>query len=326
MFGFAPFGTTPFGTIPSSGAVTATISGAGGIASGEGFGNPAVAMVASILAAGAIGSDAGVGSPVVTTGAVATISSAGGIASASAVGTPAISTGSVAAVGAAGAISSAEGFGSATVGTLATASVSTAGGIGSAAAFGSPSVSTTLGASEEPVTVAEAKLAARLEADDTELDLYIEGVITAAREQAEQLTGRVYKLRTFTVKLKDWPVSGQILPVHEPSACVISYWDATGAWHTMDSSAFEFAAVGAGVEVAPDLDTSWPVLGRKAVGERVRITFTAGPASAGEVSEAVKLYIKAQVTGWARNPSSVASKDFKASPLLDHLLDSEIVY
>lgn len=285
-------------------SVPATISGAGGIASSAAVGAPTVTGIvgADISGAGGIASSASVGVP--TVGGVWSISSAGGIVSASAVGTPTV-TGST-------------GGG--------TAEISGAGGIASAASVGTPRVTVPGATGDEPVTVAEAKLAARLEAEDTELDLYIEGVITAAREQAEQITGRVYKLRTFTVKLKDWPASGQILPVHEPSACEISYWDAAGAWHTMDSSAFEFAAVGAGVEVAPDLDTSWPVLGRKAVGERVRITFTAGPASAGEVSEAVKLYIKAQVTGWARNPSSVAAKDFKASPLLDHLLDSEIVY
>lgn len=174
--------------------------------------------------------------------------------------------------------------------------------------------------------MSEAKQAARLDADDTELDLYLEGVITSAREQAEQITGRVYKRRTFQIKLLDWPASGELQHVHEPTECAISYWGTDGAWHTLDSTAYEFAASGPGAEIAPKLDTSWPVLGRKAVGERVRIVFTAGPSSADEVSEAVKLYIKAHVTGWARNPSAVAAKDFQPSPLLGHLLDSEIVY
>jgi len=174
----------------------------------------------------------------------------------------------------------------------------------------------------EPVTLAEAKTAARLGEDETELDLYIEGVISAARKQAEQITGRIYKRRTERFSFASWPTSSEILHMHAASACEISYWDGA-AWVAMDASAFEFAEQGAGIAVAPALDTNWPALGRKAVGERVHIDLTAGPLTPAEVEPCVKLYIKAQVSAWINNPDALAHKDFVPSPLLAHLLDSE---
>lgn len=285
-------------------SIPASISGAGGVASASAVGTPAVDgfVAAAISGAGAISSGSAFGTPNV--GALWAISSAGAIGSGAAVGAPTVTASSGGGV----------------------ADLSGAGGIGASAAVGTPRVTVPGAVGDEPVTVEEAKSAARIDADDTDLDLYLEGVITSAREQAEQITGRVYKRRTFQIKLLDWPASGELQHVHEPTECAISYWGTDGAWHTLDSTAYEFAASGPGAEIAPKLDTSWPVLGRKAVGERVRIVFTAGPSSADEVSEAVKLYIKAHVTGWARNPSAVAAKDFQPSPLLGHLLDSEIVY
>ncbi|MDR7331760.1 head-tail connector protein [Roseateles asaccharophilus] len=172
----------------------------------------------------------------------------------------------------------------------------------------------------EPVTVEEAKLAARFEGD--ELDAYIAGAISAARAQAEQITGRVYRRRVFRFEMSSWPASGQSFSVHAPDLCEITYWGANG-WQQLSPSAFEFAGMGGGAEIAPALGAAWPELAPKALGARVRVDFTAGPTDRAEVDAAVKLYIKAQVAAWLNSPEAVADKDLQPSPLIARLLDAE---
>lgn len=197
-------------------------------------------------------------------------------------------------------------------------------GIGSTLAFGSASASFQHGDAMEPVTLQEAKDAARFDGD--ELDALIEGVISAARKQAEHITQRVYRRRSFAFELDDWPADGYVFPVFEPDLCSVSYFNESRAWVALDASAFEFAPLGSGAEIAPALDTDWPTLGRRAVGARVRVTFTAGPASRDDVDEQVKLYIKASVSAWINNPDAVQAKALTLSPLFEHLLDEQRVY
>lgn len=186
--------------------------------------------------------------------------------------------------------------------------------------LGSPTLSFAIPDPGEPVTLDEAKLAARV--DGAELDPFILGVIAAARAQAEQITGRVYRQRHFRFELEDWPEDGHRFTVHEPTACEVSYWNGTG-WQQLVGSAFEFDGIGSAAEIAPALDTSWPALARKAVGARVKVDFTAGPASRDNVDEAVKLFIKAHVAAWVDNPQALSSKQVELSPLLNHLLDEQ---
>lgn len=195
--------------------------------------------------------------------------------------------------------------------------------VASTLTIGVPSFSFTAGASLEPVTVAESKLAARI--DDADLDLYIAAAISAAREHAEHITGRTYRRRVLRTELADWPAAGHSFSVHDPSGCEISYYSPTG-WQVLDTAAFEFAGIDNGAQVAPALDTTWPELGRRALGARVRIDFTAGPASPDDVPEQVKLYIKAQVAAWADNPSGLIAGNLQPHPFLERLLDAEVLW
>lgn len=190
--------------------------------------------------------------------------------------------------------------------------------------IGAPSASFSFGDAMEPVTLAEAKLAARVDVSD--LDALLTGVISAARKQAEHITQRVYRRRTFAFELDAWPEEDYRFPVFEPDLCSVSYYDESRSWVAMDAADFEFAAIGSGAEIAPALDTDWPTLGRRAVGARVRVTFTAGPQSRDDVDEQVKLYIKASVSAWVNNPDAVQAKSLTLSPLFEHLLDEQRVY
>lgn len=176
-------------------------------------------------------------------------------------------------------------------------------------------------ATVEPVTAAEARLAARF--DGSDLDAFIAGAISAARSQAEQITGRRYAVQTLRDSWVDWPTAADVLYVHAATACAISYW--TGSAFAVLSPAnyvFDVSADGRGTVIASVTGTSLPALAARPVGPRVRIDLTAG-ASPAAVPEAVKLYIKAQVAAWIKNPEAIASNTLARQPLFDSLLDAE---
>lgn len=161
----------------------------------------------------------------------------------------------------------------------------------------------------EPVTLAEARLAARIDAQDDELDDHIETLISAARRLAEQQTGRSYVRKTVRYQLAEWPSVAERFPVHEPAAVAVSYWDGA-TWATLSSAAFVFFAAEAGTGVAPALGTAWPQLGQVAGGPRVRFDFTVGPADPpATVDACVKVFIKAVVAYWHDNPAAADGGD-----------------
>ena len=132
------------GTISIGSGSTATVSGAGAIASGEAFGTAALVRqaLASVAAAGGIASGEAFGTAVLARQALAAVAGAGGIASGETFGSAAVSAGGVYSVGGAGGIASGEAFGlpvlTRTGGSMA--SISAAGGIASGEAFGTASL------------------------------------------------------------------------------------------------------------------------------------------------------------------------------------------
>lgn len=170
----------------------------------------------------------------------------------------------------------------------------------------------------EPITLAEAKVAARIDADDVSRDALITSLIAAARQLAEQATGRdlVQKDRVF--EYADWPSDTDRILVHQATAVAIEYWTGS-AFSGLAESAYAWGAVGSWTAIAPALGTSWPALADRAIGPRVRVTVTAGPSDPSMADDCVKTYIKAVVSIWLDNPTA----DTRSTPsnLLDRLLD-----
>ena len=171
----------------------------------------------------------------------------------------------------------------------------------------------------EPVTLAEAKAAARV-SDTTVFDAQLPGLIAAARQMAEQETGVLLMQQTWRIELADWPASTDVLPLALATAAAVSYWSGS-AWVSLSGGAFEFAQVDTGTALAPVTGTSWPTLGARAIGPRVRIDLTAGATDAANVRDCVKLYIKALVAWWIDNPSAMAAGNLQEAPFLRSLLD-----
>lgn len=178
----------------------------------------------------------------------------------------------------------------------------------------------------EPLTLAEAKLAARIDASLTTYDNDVSRAITAARLMAEQITGRDFVRKTRRVTLKEWPAATDVLHVHEPVDVAISYWDGT-AWQALDANAYAYWAEDAGTCIAPVIGASWPTLGQVAGGARVRIDITAGPADPRAATPAdVKLYIAAMVSHWHDNPGSMVAGNASHNPFIERLLDAACIY
>lgn len=177
----------------------------------------------------------------------------------------------------------------------------------------------------EPVEIDDAKLALRI--DGTEFDAVLPGLIAAARQVAEQETGRAFVEQTWRAELDDWPTTDDEIRVYRPSACAVTYWDGA-AWVALAGADYVFAGINAGTRLAPALGTDWPALGDIALGPRVRIDLTAGvPADeTASVPDAVATFITALVGQLIQSPQLTAVQAVQAHPLLARLLDDQRLY
>lgn len=167
----------------------------------------------------------------------------------------------------------------------------------------------------EPVTIEDVAGAARI--DDGRFDAIIPGLISAAREVAEQETRLCIMSQVRRAELSSWP--SEVIPVADPTAVAVSYWDGA-AWAAVAPQVVSFWRAGAGTVVVPAFGQAWPTLG-DANGPRVRVDITAGATTPAGVPACIKTYITALVVTLLDNPGLSAAGMAEASPLLSRLLD-----
>lgn len=177
----------------------------------------------------------------------------------------------------------------------------------------------------EPVELDDLKTALRI--DGTEFDVLLPGLVAAARQVAEQETGRAFVAQTWRAELEDWPAETDEIPVYRPSACSITYWNGS-AWVSLAGAGYVFVGINNHTRLAPALNTAWPDLGDIALGARVRIDLTAGVAAAAAdtVPDCVKTFITALVGQMIQAPQLTAGQAVADHPLLARLLDSQRLY
>lgn len=174
----------------------------------------------------------------------------------------------------------------------------------------------------EPVTLEQAKLAARV--DGPEWDDIVTAAIVAARQVAEQETGVRFIAQTWRIELADWPAAADVFAVYRPTAVAVSYWNGS-AWVTLtNATQVAWGIVQGGFSVVPPLSGSFPQLVDVAIGPRVRLDVTSGAADATGVPECVKTFVKALVSIMVHDPALQATE--AASPLLRGLLDPVRTY
>ena len=178
----------------------------------------------------------------------------------------------------------------------------------------------------EPVTAAEIRKSARV--DDDRFDDEIDRLIPAARETAEQETGRRLVAQTWRAELDAWPTDGAIPLPQSPviSVTTVDYWDGAD-WATVDPAVYRLVQVKcqlAEIRLAPG--QSWPTLGDE-VGALVRVDYVAGYGEAAEdVPAGVRQWIIAHAVHWVANPAATTDREAPPNPYLARLLDRTRFY
>lgn len=163
------------------------------------------------------------------------------------------------------------------------------------------------------VATADARTSARI--DDTRFDADIPRWLAVARSIAEQYCGQFFAEQVWRAELDDFPAADDEFMVPFASAVAISYWNGS-SWASLTTPGQFLWVSDQCTRVAPVLGTSWPALPTVAVGPRVRIDMTAGPASIGAVPDAVKEFAIAHVALWADENRAASPQELKAVPWL----------
>lgn len=129
----------------------------------------------------------------------------------------------------------------------------------------------------EPITSAEAK--AYLRVDYSDDDALIATLISAARQRAEDITGRAFISQTLAAWLDRWPDDGIVRIKRGPMVAVtaIAYYTASSVLTTISASDYVVVIAPGPAQIAPAYGKSWPTDLRS--NSAIKITYTAGAAS-----------------------------------------------
>lgn len=181
----------------------------------------------------------------------------------------------------------------------------------------------------EPVSLAEARMQCRVDADDTSEDALIAVYISAARKAAEHQLGRAIITQTLEQRFDAFPAGEiQLGQAKALSIVNVKYLDEAGALQTLAPAAYSLDTFTLPGWLAPADGYDWP--STAAVINAVRVQFTAGygPAAA-DVPANVRMWLLATIgTLYAQRESVDLTGRVGAMPerFLDGLLDSERVY
>jgi uncharacterized phiE125 gp8 family phage protein len=110
----------------------------------------------------------------------------------------------------------------------------------------------------EPVTLDEAKEFLSIDAEETEFDVLIESLITAAREQVEAITGLRLVEQTVDLRASEWS-DLQLLPIGPVlDVANMSYLDGVGDEQAVPGDVYELYGAGLSRGLQTSIGKSWP--------------------------------------------------------------------
>ncbi len=146
----------------------------------------------------------------------------------------------------------------------------------------------------EPVTLSQAKLACRVDADITADDTLLQLYISAAREQAEQEMGRALVTSQYERLYDAFPAGAIELAWPTVSAInSVQYVDPAGVLQTVDSLLYTLDSREDRGWCIPAYGTDWPATLNTA--SAVRVTFTSGWSEGAAVPAGVQNWILLRV-------------------------------
>lgn len=119
------------------------------------------------------------------------------------------------------------------------------------------------GPTVEPIALDEAKVHLRVDDGVSDDDNLITTLVAAARQWAENFTGRAFITQTWRVKLDRFPSGAIVLPKPPVTAVTsITYVDTTGTTQTLSSSLYATSLptgpYAAPASIEPAYSTTWP--------------------------------------------------------------------
>lgn len=167
----------------------------------------------------------------------------------------------------------------------------------------------------------DSSLGAGAPATNTTADPLLAALITAARRQAEDITGRALVTQTWTYRLDEFPVAAIGLP--KPplvSIASIKYLDVDGVLQTMATDDYEVYTSALLGLVTPAYGSSWP--NTREVPEAVRVEYTCGYGAAAAVPQEIKQWMLVQIAHWYANREASSVVKLEPLPFVDALLDA----
>ncbi len=155
------------------------------------------------------------------------------------------------------------------------------------------------------LTTAEAKAQVQIPSSDTSQDSYLDDLVTAATEKAEQYTGRAFINQTWELTLDDFPAWALTLP-RPPLVSVssIAYVDDNGDSQTLSSSLYIVGTKSKPGRLTPTYDQVWP--STRNIIEAVTVTYVAGYGSAASsVPDRALQAVRLTVANWYANREAV---------------------
>lgn len=141
----------------------------------------------------------------------------------------------------------------------------------------------------EPVSVAEAQTALRVDSDADE-DI-VTALVAAARQWCEAATSRAFCEQTWRLKLDAWPAGASFLIPRPPLVAVssVTYVDAAGATQTWASSNYIVSADLEPARLSLAAGASWPTTAARP--DAITITYTAGYGGPAQVPQPLRAAI-----------------------------------
>lgn len=163
----------------------------------------------------------------------------------------------------------------------------------------------TVEATEEPVTIEEARAQCRIIGSDE--DTLLTGLIASARSHVESYCGTPLVSREVAVKCDSF-CDFASFPVVPVQSVTVAYLDTAGDAATLSTSVYELRSDGLVASIALKNGQSWPSI---QTGSRITVTATAGYAS---VPPAIKHAVLLLISQWYDNRSASSDKPMAEIP------------
>lgn len=176
--------------------------------------------------------------------------------------------------------------------------------------------------SAKPVTLAELKVAARVDFNDD--DVILQAYLDAAVDHLDGwsgVLGRAIINQDWKINLATWPADGIVLPFGDVSAATIIYFDGANAQQTLSDAQYEIVQTATGSMIRYKEGFARPALNTDR-SDAAQVTFTTGfGAAASDVPPALRVAVMLLAAHWYEHREGAEGMNIETVPLsVDRLI------